>query len=167
MAAKQRVQQEALHGAALVEALRENPYIQRLLADDDLRDHLQEALDSGKSAYERASKKGRRGGAKKLVHDQKLHDDLKAAFEAAKSAQSALKDAPKNPAAKKKGGKGRLAILALVGAGLAVVLSSGLRDKLLDLLFGPEETFDYVPTTNGNGSTPTATPTSTGTTTNS
>lgn len=160
MAAKQRVQQEALHGAALVEAVRENPYVQRLLNDEELRASLQEALESGKSAYERASKKGRRGGAKKLVQDQKLHDELRAAYDAAKSVQSALVDAPKDPtAAKRKGkGRGRLVLLAIVGAGLAVVVSSGLRDKVLDLLFGPEETFDYVPTTNGNGATPAAAP---------
>jgi hypothetical protein len=161
MAAKERVQQEALHGAALVEALRENPYVQRLLNDDDLRANLQEALESGKSAYERASKKGRRGGAKKLVQDQKLHDELRAAFDAAKSVQSALQDAPKVGGTKSKKGRGRLLVLALVGGGLAVILSSGLRDKVLDLLFGPEETFDYVPTTNGNGAAPAAAPSST------
>jgi hypothetical protein len=162
MAAKQRVQQEALHGAALVEALRENPYVQRLLNDDDLRANLQEALESSKSAYERASKKGRRGGAKTLVQDQKLHDELRAAFDAAKSVQSALQDAPKHPTAKKKSkGRGRLLGIAIIGGVLAVALSSGLRDKVLDLLFGPEETFDYVPAANGNGSTPAATPSST------
>lgn len=166
MAAKQRVQQEALHGAALVEALRENPYVQRLLNDDDLRKNVQEALESGKSAYERASKKGRRGGAKKLVQDQKLHDELRAAFEAARSVQSALSDAPSSPTGKARKGRGRLLGVAIIGAGLAVVLSSGLRDKVLDLLFGPEETFDYVPTTNGNGATPAATPSSSGAATN-
>ncbi|MFT4035485.1 MAG: hypothetical protein QM679_07910 [Patulibacter sp.] len=161
MAAKQRVQQEAAHGAAVVEALREHPYLQRLLADDDLRAHIQEALESGKSAYDRASKTRKRGGAKKLVTDQRLQEELRAAFEAAKTAQEKLHDAPKAPGAKKKG-RGRLLAVALVGAGLAVVLSSGLRDKLLDLLFGPEETFDYVPATNGNGNgaTPAAEPSS-------
>lgn len=160
MAAKKRVQQEAAHGAAVVEALRENPYVQRLLADDDLRAHLTEALESGKSAYERASKTGKRGGAKKLVTDQKLQDDLKAAYEAAKSAQEKLQDAPKHPTGSKKKGRGRLVLLAVVGAGVAVVLSASLRDKVLDLLFGPEETFDYVPAANGNGAAPASTPSS-------
>lgn len=163
MAAKQRVAQEALHGAALVEAVRENPYVQRLLNDDDLRTSLQDALESSKSAYERASKKGRRGGAKKLVQDQKLHEELRAAFDAAKSVQSALQDAPKHPTPAKasKGRGGRLLTVAIIGGLAAVVLSSGLRDKLLDLLFGPEETFDYVPAANGNGSTPAAAPSGT------
>ncbi|MBO9531615.1 MAG: hypothetical protein J7513_01420 [Solirubrobacteraceae bacterium] len=165
MAAKKRVQQEAAHGAAVVEALRENPYVQRLLADDDLRAHLTEALESGKSAYERASKTSKRGGAKKLVTDQKLQDDLKAVYEAAKSAQEKLQDAPKHPTGTKKKGRGRFLVLAVVGAGLAVVLSSGLRDKVLDLLFGPEETFDYVPATNGNGASASTTPSSSSSTT--
>ncbi len=164
MAAKQRVAQEALHGAALVEAVRENPYVQRLLHDDDLRTSLQDALESSKSAYERASKKGRRGGAKKLVQDQKLHDELRSAFEAAKSVQSALQDAPKHSTATataKRRGPGRLLALAIVGGAIALVASSGLRDKVLDLLFGPEETFDYVPAANGNGSSAAATPSGT------
>jgi hypothetical protein len=105
MAAKQRVQQELLHGATLIDALREHPYLQRLLHDDALRTQLQDALQAGLSTDEPAAKKGR----------------------------------------------GRVLVLAVVGAGLAVVLSGGLRDKLLDLLFGPEETFDYVPASNGNG----------------
>ena len=39
--------------------------------------------------------------------------------------------------------------LVILGAGvvLAVALSEGLRNKVLDLLFGAEEEFDYVPTT--------------------
>lgn len=161
MAAKQRVQEEALHGAALVEAIRESPYVQRLLADEELRNNLQEAIESGKSAYDRAAKK-RRGGAKKLIQDQKLQNDLKAVYEAAKSAQEAIVDAPKHPEPQtKKKRRGRLLLIAIIGGVAAVALSSGLRDKLLDLLFGPEETFDYVPTANGNGATPAAAPSST------
>lgn len=162
MAAKKRVQQEAQHGAALVEAIRESPYVQRLLADEDLRNNLQEAIESSKAAYERASKTKKRGGAKKLIQDEKLQDNLRAVYEAAKSAQEAIVDAPSNPtAAPKKKRRGRLLVVGLVGAGLAVALSSGLRDKVLDLLFGPEETFDYVPAANGNGSTPAPTPSGT------
>ena len=38
-------------------------------------------------------------------------------------------------------------MLVLVGAGLAIALSSDLRKKVLDLLFGAEEAFDYTSTT--------------------
>ena len=41
----------------------------------------------------------------------------------------------------------RSLLLLLVGAGLALGLSSQLRSKVLDLLFGAEEEFDYTSTT--------------------
>ena len=42
---------------------------------------------------------------------------------------------------------GRALLLALVAAALAVALSEELRGRVLDVLFGAEEEFDYVPTT--------------------
>jgi hypothetical protein len=42
---------------------------------------------------------------------------------------------------------GRALVLALVAAALAVALSEGVRNRVLDALFGAEEEFDYVPTT--------------------
>ena len=38
-------------------------------------------------------------------------------------------------------------MLTLIGAALAIALSEGLRNKVLDALFGAEEEFDYVSTT--------------------
>lgn len=149
MAAKERAEQGAQQGQALFEALRDNPYVQRVLADEDLRNQVKDAIDNSKSAYARASKSKR--PAQALIKDQKLQKELKAAFASAKSAQSSLRDAPSHPKGGRSGGKGKLFLLALVGTGVALVASSGLRDKVLDLLFGPEETFDYVPTSNGNG----------------
>ncbi len=151
MAAKDKAEQSALQGAALLEAVKDNPYVQRVLADEDLRDQVREAYESSAAAYKRASKSKR--PAQALVKDAKLQKDLKAAFEAAKSAQEALRDAPGNPTAKRGGGKGKFLAIALLGGVIALVASSALRDKVLDLLFGPEETFDYVPAANGNGTT--------------
>ncbi len=45
------------------------------------------------------------------------------------------------------GGVGRLLLLLIVGSVLALALSETLRTKVLDLLFGAEEEFDYSPTT--------------------
>jgi hypothetical protein len=45
------------------------------------------------------------------------------------------------------GGAGRLLLLLIIGAILALALSKDLRGKLLDLLFGAEEEFDYSSTT--------------------
>ena len=42
---------------------------------------------------------------------------------------------------------GRRLLILLVAAGLALALSEGLRQKVLDLLFGAEEEFDYSSTT--------------------
>jgi hypothetical protein len=44
-------------------------------------------------------------------------------------------------------GIGRSLVLVAVGGVLAVALSEGLRTKVLDLLFGAEEEFDYSSTT--------------------
>jgi hypothetical protein len=44
-------------------------------------------------------------------------------------------------------GAGRLVLLLLVATVAALVLSEDLRSKLLDLLFGAEEEFDYSSTT--------------------
>jgi hypothetical protein len=42
---------------------------------------------------------------------------------------------------------GRRLLILVVGAGVALALSEGLRQKVLDLLFGAEEEFDYSSTT--------------------
>ena len=41
---------------------------------------------------------------------------------------------------------GRVVLVALAGAILALVINEELRNRALDLLFGAEEEFDYVPT---------------------
>ena len=48
---------------------------------------------------------------------------------------------------KRKRHGGRKLLLVVVGAGLALALSEGLRKKLLDALFGAEEEFEYTSTT--------------------
>jgi hypothetical protein len=45
------------------------------------------------------------------------------------------------------GGVGRLLFLLLLAGILAMVLSKDLRSKVLDMLFGSEEEFDYSSTT--------------------
>ena len=50
-------------------------------------------------------------------------------------------------AERRSGGLGRLLLVGLAGAGLALALSEGLRKKVLDRLFGAEEEFEYTSTT--------------------
>ncbi|MEA2253484.1 MAG: hypothetical protein QOI62_447 [Solirubrobacteraceae bacterium] len=119
-----------------------SPYVQRVVEDAELRDNVMVAFDSAKSAYGRLTN-GK--PATKVMDDKKLHKDLRQAAEALRDAGQALREGPQKP--KRRGGFGKLLIVGLVGAGLAVALSEDLRNKILDLLFGAEEEFDYTSTT--------------------
>jgi hypothetical protein len=138
MAAKKQV---AKAGQAAVKA-RSNPYIQRLIEDEDLRQNLYDAYTSAKVAYGRLS--NGKSPAAQIFDDKKLQKELKAAAESIRDASVALHDAPKK---KRSGGIGKLLLLGVVGAVAAVALSEGLRKKLLDTLFGAEEEFEYTSTT--------------------
>src|SRR3954451_5150040 len=119
-----------------------NPYVQRLVQDEELRDNLKVAYLSAKSAYGRIS--NGKAQAKVVTDDKRFQKDVKKAGEALRDASVALKDGPKK---RRRGGLGRLLLLAIVGGGLALALSEDLRNKVLDALFGAEEEFDYTSTT--------------------
>jgi hypothetical protein len=57
-------------------------------------------------------------------------------------------------AGKKRRGPGRYLLLLAFGAVLALALSEGLRSKVLDVLFGAEEEFDYTSTTTPSTAAP-------------
>ena len=137
MAAKKKA---AKAGAAAV-ALKDSPYVQRLVEDEDLRENIMEAYESLKKAYGRLS--NGKAPAKALMDDKKLQKDLRAAAISLRDAGEALREGPK----RKKRHWGRRLLILAVGAGLALALSEGLRQKVLDLLFGAEEEFDYSSTT--------------------
>ncbi|HST54952.1 MAG TPA: hypothetical protein VLJ42_03525 [Solirubrobacteraceae bacterium] len=125
------------------QAASQNQYLQRLIEDQDLRTNLVAAYDAARSAYDRVSN-GKPAG-KALLEDKKLHRELADAAHALRDASSALKESPKR--SRRGGGLGRSLLLLGVGAVLALALSEGLRSKVLDLLFGSEEEFDYSSTT--------------------
>ena len=131
---------KASAGAAVAGA---TPYVQRLMQDEELRENLRTAYDSGRSAYGRLS--NGKAPTKALLDDKKLHKDLQHASDSLKSAADALREGPKKK--RRKGGIGRLLLLAIIGGGVALGTSSDLRNKVLDLLFGAEEEFDYTSTT--------------------
>ncbi len=138
---------KATQAADLYSTARENPYVQRLVEDEELRDSLKNAFEAAKGAYGRATSNG--STVKAVTSDKKVQKDLKVAAENLRDATEALR-APKKR--KKKGGLGRLVLLALVGATIALILSEGARKTVLDALFGAEEEFEYTSTTSINGS---------------
>ena len=124
-----------------------NPYLQRIIHDEELRDNMVVAFEAAKNAYGRLT--NGKSTTKVLVEDKKLHKDLKRSADALRDATSALRDAPKHskPKSKRKGGFGRIVLVAILGGAIAVAVSESLRGKLLDALFGAEEEFDYTSNT--------------------
>jgi hypothetical protein len=142
MAAKKKKAAKAGAGAvAAGKAARSNPYVQRLIEDDDLRDNLRTAFESARKAYGRMANS--KGPAKALMEDKKTQRELKEAASSLRDAADSLR-APKR---KKRKRAGKALVLLLVGGGLALALSEGLRKKVLDALFGAEEEFEYTSTT--------------------
>ena len=92
---------------------------------------------------------------KQIFDDKKLQKDLKSAAESFKDASVALREGPKK---KRGGGLGKLILLGVVGAGVALAVSEDLRKKVLDALFGAEEEFEYTSTTAPSTPTPTGSP---------
>jgi hypothetical protein len=143
MAAKQKAAKGAASASTAYAAVKTSPYVQRLIEDAELRDNIREAYESARKAYGRLS--NGKAPTKALLEDKKLHKELSNAAEALRDAGTALKAGPKKK--KKKRRLGRVVLLAVVGGALALALSEGLRSKVLDLLFGAEEEFDYSSTT--------------------
>jgi hypothetical protein len=137
MAAKKKA---ASVGASAL-ALKDSPYVQRLVEDEELRENIMEAYESLRKAYGRLS--NGKAPTKALLDDKKLQKELKNAATSLRDAGEALREGPK----RKKRHWGRRLLILVVGAGVALALSEGLRQKVLDLLFGAEEEFDYSSTT--------------------
>lgn len=154
MASKKKKAASAGAGAlAAGKAAKDNPYIQRLIEDEDLRDNLRTAYESAQNAYDRIA--NGKGPAKAILDDKKTQKELREAATSLRDAADSLRGAKK----KKKGGMGRKVLLLLVGAGAALALSEGLRKKVLDALFGAEEEFEYTSTTTSSAGSGAAQPT--------
>jgi hypothetical protein len=138
---------KAARAGDIYETARENPYVQRLIDDEDLRESLKDAFESAKSAYGRATGNGK-GTVQAVTSDKKVQKDLRKAAESLQEASESLRSKPK----KRKGGLGRLLLIAIVGAVIALAVSEGARKAVLDALFGAEEEFEYTSTTSINGS---------------
>ena len=136
---------KATQAADLYSTARENPYVQRLIEDEELRDSLKDAFEAARGAYGRIASNG--GAVKSVTSDKKVQRDLRSAAESLRDASEQLR-APK----KHKSRLGRLILLAIVGAVIALIVSEDARKTVLDALFGAEEEFEYTSTTSINGS---------------
>ena len=139
MAAKNKAAKAGAGAVAAGQAVRTNQYVQRLIEDDDLRDNLRTAFESAKKAYSRMS--NGKGPVRSLTEDKKTQKELREAASSLREAADSLRGK------RKKRRTGRWLLVGLVGAGLALALSEGLRKKVLDAVFGAEEEFEYTATT--------------------
>lgn len=145
MAKTSKATHTADRAADLYSTARESPYVQRLIEDEELRHSIRDAFESARAAYSRASGNGK-GTVKAMASNRKVQKDLRDAAESLREASEQLR-APK----KRKSRLGRLVLLALVGAVVALIVSEDARKTVLDALFGAEEEFEYTSTTSING----------------
>ena len=127
---------------------RYNPYVQRIIEDEDLRDNIVQAYESARKAYGRLA--NGKSPTKQIFDDKKFQKEVKNAASNVRDASVALRESPK-----KSGGLSfkRVLLVGAVGTGVALAVSEGLRKKVLDTLFGAEEEFEYTSNT-GSASSP-------------
>src|SRR5688572_25954735 len=117
----------------------DNPYLRRLMEDEELRDSVRDAFEAARDAYERLSSNG--SVIDTAIDDKKVHKDIKEAAENLREASNRLRGKEKERHF------GRLLLIAFAGAILALIISEDLRKALLDKVFGAEEEFEYTSTT--------------------
>jgi uncharacterized protein (UPF0147 family) len=118
-----------------------NPYLRRLIEDEELRENIRTAFEAAKGAYARMS--NGKGPVTGLIDDKKVQRDLRTA------AQS-LRDASQQLRGRRTGrrfGLGKALLVGILGAALVLILSEDARKMVLDKLFGAEEEFEYTSTT--------------------
>lgn len=145
MAKKDKLGKASDRASVAARAVQSNQYLQRLIEDEELRSSLLGAYESARNAYGRVSN-GKPISA--LLDDHKLQKEIKEAASALMDASGSIRESPaKAKRGRKGGGIARTLFVLTISAGLAVALSEGLRAKVLDMLFGAEEEFDYSSTT--------------------
>ena len=117
-----------------------HPYVKRVIEDAEIRDNARAAYASARDAYDQITHAKHPINA--LFDEKQLQNSLKTAGAAFVGVRAGLIGKPK-----KKRHWGRAILIVSVGGVLAIALSENLRNKVLDLMFGAEEEFDYVSTT--------------------
>jgi hypothetical protein len=130
-----------------------NPYVQSVVSDAKLRKNVSTAVSSGKKAYGRVAK-----GKSPIIllEDKKLHAELGRALGAARDATITLTQI-QGRKARRRLNKGRVLIIVTATGVVVIAANEKLRSKLLDVLFGAEEEFQYTPPANSSPSQPSST----------
>ncbi|MSX02731.1 MAG: hypothetical protein F2813_06175 [Actinobacteria bacterium] len=132
--------ERAANAASAAQDLLSNPYIRRVVEDPEIRDNARVAYSAAREAIDRISSSDSPASA--ILDDRKVQRSIKRAGEAALETRALIIEPPR-----RSHHLARNLVILTAGAVLAIALSEGLRNKVLDLLFGAEEEFDYVPTT--------------------
>ena len=124
-------------------AARANPYVQRVIEDDELRDERRECLRERPEGLRPADQ--RQAGDEGPRRQEAAEGPQAGGRVAARRRRRRCARGPRRRSAAAASAK--LLLVGIVGAGVALALSEGLRKKVLDALFGAEEEFDYTSTT--------------------
>ena len=151
--AKRRRKAGAFNAADITNIVQSNPYVQSVLSDAKLRKNVGTAVSSSKKAYARVAN-GKDPLA--LLEDKKLHAELARALGAARDATITVTRI-QGRKARRRLSKGRIIVIATAGGAIAIVVNEKLRSKVLDVLFGAEEEFQYTPPSNSSPSQPSST----------
>jgi hypothetical protein len=145
--ARRKKSKAPISAADIQNLAKSNPYVQRLMSDAKLRKNVRTAVASSKRAYGRVSNGKLQPQA--LLEDKKLHSEVGRALGASRDAAITL-----TRTSRKRARRGRKAtrrvLIVVIGSGVALAGSEKLRSKVLDLLFGAEEEFQYTPPTNSS-----------------
>lgn len=126
------------------------PYVERALHDQELREHVKQAVQAAREIYdELVAPRSVTGIASRVAEDQQIQENLRTAISELRQAGQRLQGRPERH------GRGRGGLLLLTGVALGVlfnpVTGPETRRWLKEKLFGSDE-FGYEPESSGNGS---------------
>ena len=140
MAAKDKAEA----AAAAARSAGHNPYVQRILQDEELRDNMVVAVEAARNAYARLNKG--KAPAKNAARRQEAAQASSSARPtpcATRRPRCARRRSPPSRRPSARAASVELLLVAIIGGAVALAASEGLRNKVLDALFGAEEEFDY------------------------
>ena len=138
----------AFNATDIADIVQSNPYVQSVINDAKLRKNVSTAMRSGKRAY------GRVADGKSpisLLEDKKLHAEMGRALGAARDATITLVRI-QGRKTRRRLSPGRVVVLVTAGGAIIIAVNEKARSKVLDVLFGAEEEFQYTPPPNSSPS---------------